>query len=161
MIKKAILGMLVAFAAIVAFPLTAAAQPPTSVQQPANDVEVFSGAASPCPFDITFTGTGVVTVTTYYDNTGTPTRQSVHGALLHTIFSAWHTLVSDGPAPVHVDLSTGQMIVTGKEVAFQVPGDGIVFGQAGRLISAADGSELSFAGHSVTKVSELCAALSP
>ena len=132
MIKKAILGMLTAFAAIVAFPLTAAAQPPTSVQLPVNDVEVFSGAASPCPFDITFTGTGVVTVTTYYDNTGTPTRQSVHGALVHTIFSAWHTLVSNGPAPVHVDLSTGQMIVTGKEVAFHVPGDGIVFGQAGR-----------------------------
>jgi hypothetical protein len=53
------------------------------------------------------------------------------------------------------------MIITGKEVAFHVPGDGIVFGQAGRLILAADGSELSFAGHSVTKVSELCAALSP
>lgn len=161
MIKKAILGMLTAFAAIVAFPLTAAAQPPTSVQLPVNDVEVFSGAASPCPFDITFTGTGVVTVTTYYDNTGTPTRQSVHGALVHTIFSAWHTLVSNGPAPVHVDLSTGQMIVTGKEVAFHVPGDGIVFGQAGRLVLAADGSQLSFAGHSVTNTSALCATLSP
>lgn len=161
MIKKATLGMLTAFAAIVAFPLTAAAQPPTSVQLPVNDVEVFSGAASPCPFDITFTGTGVVTVTTYYDNTGTPTRQSVHGALVHTIFSAWHTLVSNGPAPVHVDLSTGQMIVTGKEVAFHVPGDGIVFGQAGRLVLAADGSQLSFAGHSVTNTSALCATLSP
>jgi hypothetical protein len=150
-----------ASAAIVMFPLPAAAQPPTSMQVAANDVEVFAGADSPCPFDITFTGTGEVTLTTYYDNTGAPTRQSVHGALVHTIFSAWHTLVSNGPAPVHVDLSTGQMIITGKEFAFHVPGDGIVFGQAGRLISAADGSELSFAGRSVTKVPELCAALSP
>ncbi len=105
MIKRiAILGMLTAFAAIVVFPLTAAAQPPTRVQVPVNDMQVFSGAASPCPFDITFTGTGEVTVTTYYDNNGTPTRQSVHGALVHTIFSALHTLVSNGPAPVHVDL---------------------------------------------------------
>jgi len=159
--RIAILGVLMASAAIVMFPLPAAAQPPTSMQIPANDVEVFRGADSPCPFDITFTGTGDVTLTTYYDNTGTPIRQSIHGALVHTIFSAWHTLVSNGPAPVHIDLSTGQMIVTGKEFAFHVPGDGIVFGQAGRLISAADGSELSFAGHSITNTSALCAALSP
>jgi len=53
------------------------------------------------------------------------------------------------------------MIDTGKEFAFHVPGDGIVFGQAGRLVLAADGSELSFAGHSVVNTSELCAALSP
>jgi hypothetical protein len=49
---------------------------------------VSSGANSPCPFDITFTCTGEVTITTYYDNTGTPIRQSIHGALVHTIFSA-------------------------------------------------------------------------
>ena len=120
-----------------------------------------SGANSPCPFDITFTGAGEVTITTYYDNNGTPIRQSVHGALVHTFFSAWHTLVSNGPAPVHVDLSTGQMVITGKETAFHVPGDGIVFGQDGRLILAADNGELSFAGNSVINTSELCAALGP
>ena len=53
------------------------------------------------------------------------------------------------------------LIDTGNEFAFHVPGDGIVFGQAGRLVLAADGSELSFAGHSVVNTSELCAALSP
>ena len=162
MIKTtAILGMLAASTAIVAFPLPAAAQPPTSVQLPTNDVQVYSGAASPCPFDITITGTGEVTLTTFYDNTGTPTRQSIHGALVHTISSAWHTLVSNGPAPVHLDLGTGQMVDTGKEFAFHVPGDGIIVGQAGRLVLAADGSELSFAGHSVTNTSALCTALSP
>jgi len=157
-----ILGMLTASVAFAVFPLTAAAaQPPESVQEPTKDVQVFSGPNSPCPFDITFTGTGEVSVTTYYDNNGTPIRQSIHGALVHTIFSAWHTLVSNGPAPVHIDLGTGQMVDTGKEFAFHVPGDGIVFGQAGRLVSAADGSELSFAGHSVLDTSELCAALGP
>jgi len=142
-------------------PLAASAQPPSSVQVPVNDVQDFSGADSPCPFDITFTGTGTITVTTYYDATGTPIRESVHGALTHTISSAWHTLTSNGPAPVHVDATTGQMIDTGKEFAFHVPGDGIVFGQAGRLIFAADGSELSFAGNSVLNTAALCQALSP
>jgi hypothetical protein len=30
------------------------------------DVQVFSGADSPCPFDITFTGSGTIKLTTYY-----------------------------------------------------------------------------------------------
>src|SRR5439155_16580101 len=111
--------------------------------------------------DIAFTGTGTVTITTYHDNAGTPIRQSIHGALTHTISSAWRTLTSNGPAPVHLDAATGQMIDTGKEFAFHVPGDGIVFGQAGRLIFAADGSELSFAGNLVVNTAALCQALNP
>jgi hypothetical protein len=62
--RIAILGVLMASAAIVMFPRPAAAQPPTSIQVPANDVEVFRGADSPCSFGITFTGTGEVTQTT-------------------------------------------------------------------------------------------------
>ncbi len=143
------------------FPVSASAQAPSAVVMPVNDVETFAGADSPCPFDVTFTGTGTIKLTTYYGNSGTPIRQSVHGALSHTIYSAWHTLVSKGPAPVHIDLSTGQMVETGKEFAFHVPGDATVFGQAGRLTLAADGSELSFAGHSVVDTSALCAALAP
>lgn len=151
-----------AVAAVAAlFPLTATAQAPTVEFVPVNDVQVISGPDSPCPFDITFTGTGTVRLTTYYDDSGTPVRQSVHGALTHTIFSAWHTLVSNGPAPVHVDLASGQMVDTGKEYAFHVPGDGIVLGQSGRLIFAADGSELSFVGHSILDAASLCAALGP
>src|SRR5437762_1704325 len=99
--------LLVAAAAAVAalFPVSAGAQPPTAEQVQVNDVQVLAGSDSPCPFDISFTGTGTITLTTYYDNTGTPIRQSVHGALSHTIFSAWHTLVSNGPAPVHIELA--------------------------------------------------------
>src|SRR3954453_20455066 len=57
-----------------------------------------------CDFDLTFTGTGTVTVTTYYDNTGTPVRQSIHGALLHTLSGPAGSLSTKGPAPVHIDL---------------------------------------------------------
>ena len=38
---------------------------------------------------------------------------------------------------------------------------GIVLGQAGRLVLAADGSQLSFNGNSVDDVEGLCAALAP
>jgi hypothetical protein len=106
------------------------------------------GRRQPCPFDITFTGTGTVTRTTYYDNNATPIRQGIHGALTHTVFSAWHTLVSNGPAPVHIDLVGGQMIDTGMEFAFHLRGDGIVLAQAGRLTLAADDSQLDFVGMS-------------
>jgi hypothetical protein len=119
---------------------------------PVNEVTVFTGADSPCPFDV---------VSTFYGSSGTPIRQSIHGALTHTIGSAWHTLVSNGPAPVHIDLTTGISVDTGKEFAFHVPGDGIVFGQDGRLTLAADGTELAFGGRSVLDVAALCAALAP
>jgi YD repeat-containing protein len=155
-------GLLAAFMALatVSFPSAASAVPPTRVQVPVNDVQDLP-SGSLCAFDLTFTDTGTITLTTYYDNAGNPTSQTVHGALTHTIFSAWHTLSSNGPAPVHMDLATGEMVDTGKEFAFHVPGDGIVFGTAGRLVFAADGSVLSFPGNMVTDTSTLCAALGP
>ena len=60
-----------------AFPAAAAARGPTVELVPVNDVTVFSGADSPCPFDLVFTSTGTVKMTTFYDNSGTPIRQSV------------------------------------------------------------------------------------
>src|SRR3954452_12685641 len=109
--RHVILAVAVAVAAL--FPLTASAQQPTVELVPVDDTQVFAGADSPCPFDITFTGVGTIKLTTFYDANGLPIRQSVHGALTHTIFSAWHTLVSNGPAPVHIDLTSGQMVDTG------------------------------------------------
>src|SRR4051794_6634263 len=153
--------VVVAAAVAAVFPLAASAQQSAVQVVPVNDVQVFAGADSPCPFDITFTGTGMVEVTTYYDANGLPIRQSVHGSLTHTIFSAWHTLVSNGPAPVHLDLAGGQMIDTGKEFGFHVPGGGIVFGQSGRLVLASDGSQLAFTGHTVVDTATLCSALAP
>jgi hypothetical protein len=156
-------GLIVVAAALVAaaFPAAAGATAPTVELVPVNEVIPLSGADSPCPFDLVFTSTGTVKMTTFYDNSGTPIRQSVHGALTHTIGSAWHTLVSNGPAPVHVDLATGDMVDTGKEYAFHVPGDGIVFGVDGRLTLAPDGTQLAFDGNEVVNADELCAALAP
>ena len=143
------------------FPPPAAAQSPTIQLIPVNDVQVFTGTDSPCAFDITFTGTGTIALTTYYDQSGAPLRQAVHGSLTHTVFSDWHTLTSNGPAPVHIDLVNGQMVDTGKELAFHMPGAGVIFGQSGRLTLAADGGQLSFVGHSIVDTAGLCAALAP
>ena len=76
----------------------------------------------------------------------------------HTLFSSWHTLVSNGLAPVHLDLTNGEIVDTGMEFAFHVPGDAIVFGQAGRLTLAADNSQLAFGGMSVFNTDAVCAA---
>jgi hypothetical protein len=158
MLKR--IGLLAGLVALatVWFPSAASAVPPTRVQMPVDDVE---DLPTLCPFDLTFTGTGTITLTTYYDNAGNPISQTVHGALTHTISSAWHTLNSNGPAPVQMDLATGETVLTGKEFAFHVPGDGIVLGMAGRLVLAADNTLLSFAGNMVTDTSTLCAALGP
>src|SRR5438445_4046623 len=95
---------------------TASAPTQTIAEMPADSSQSFSGADSPCGFDITFSAAGTVTVTTYYDNAGLPVRESIHGSLAHSVSSAWHSLSSKGPAPVHIDLTAGLAVDTGKEL---------------------------------------------
>jgi hypothetical protein len=147
--------------AALALPAASAATAPSVETLQVDDAQVLTGADSPCPFDVTFTSTGTVKVTTFFDGSGAPVRQTIHGSLTHTLFSQWHTLVSKGPAPVHIDLASGQMVDTGMEFSFHLPGDGIVLGQAGRATFAADGTPLSFVGMSVLNADALCAALGP
>jgi hypothetical protein len=146
---------------LAAAPSAAAATPPSVETMTVDYAQVLSGADSPCPFPVTFTGAGTVAVTTFTDQQGTPIRQAIHGALTHTLYSQWHTLASNGPAPVHVDLVGGEMIVTGNEFKFRLGGAGVVLGQAGRLVQAPDGSELSFTGRSTLDAAALCGALGP
>jgi hypothetical protein len=136
----------------------ASATPPTTEEMPADYSETFTGADSPCGFDITFSGAGTVRVSTYYDNTGTPTRQSIHGSLAHTLSSAWHTLSSKGPAPVHIDLTAGISVDTGKEFAFHIPGSGVVWAQSGRFVFG-DIGLISYTGLNSLDTTALCAAL--
>src|SRR3954463_6667625 len=113
---------------LAAAPSAARARAPSVETMTVDYAQVLSGADSPCPFPVTFTGAGSVTVTTFTDERGTPIRQAIHGALTHTLFSQWHTLVSSGPAPVHADLVGASMIVTGNEYGFRVRGAGVVLG---------------------------------
>jgi hypothetical protein len=157
---------------LVALPLAAAVAvaPATGASAAAPQVDVVvtrlpavvlaQGAGSPCDFDITFTSTGTIRVTTFLDGSGAPVRSTVHGSLLHTLSSdADHVLSSDGPAPVHMDLTSGQSVDTGLQFRFR-SADGVVLAAAGRLVSGPDGSPLSFAG--LERVDPaLCTALAP
>ena len=118
-------------------------------------------AGSLCDFDVTFTGTGTVTMTTYYDNNGTPVRQSVHGALVHTLSGPVGSLTSNGPAPVHIDLSTGTSTDTGNEYHFNLSGHGVVLAGTGRLVFDSDGNPTLQTGYTVNpdRISALCAVL--
>jgi hypothetical protein len=136
----------------------ASATPPTTEETPADYSQSFTGADSPCGFDITFSAAGTVTVTTYYDNTGTPIRESIHGSLAHTVSSAWHTLSSKGPAPVHIDLTASVAIDTGKEFAFHIPGSGVVWAQNGRFVFG-DIGLISYTGLNSLDTNALCGAL--
>ena len=157
--KRTLLIALVAIAAG-ALAAGAAARTPTTVTEPTDYSETFSGPDSPCGFDVTFTGSGTVTVTTYYDSSGQPVRASAHGSLTHTVSSQWHTLTSNGPAPVHLDLATGLYTDTGKEFAFHVPGAGVVWAQNGRF-DFGDIGVISYSGLNTLDTDALCAALAP
>src|SRR5437764_2729608 len=137
---------------------TASATTPTTAQMPADYSQSFSGSDSPCGFDITFSAAGTVTVTTYYDNAGLPVRESAHGSLAHTVSSAWHTLSSKGPAPVHLDLTAGVAVDTGKEFAFHIPGAGVVWAQNGRFVFG-DIGPISYSGLNSLDTAALCGAL--
>src|SRR4051794_6609100 len=139
---------------------TASATAPTTTEMPGDYSLSFAGADSPCGFDITFSAAGTVTVTTYYDNAGIPVRGTVHGSLTHTVSSAWHSLSSKGPAPVHIDLTAGVAVDTGKEFAFHVPGAGVVWAQNGRFVFG-DTGLISYTGLNSLDTAALCAFLAP
>ena len=139
---------------------TASATTPAIAEMPADSSQSFSGADSPCGFDITFSAAGTVTVTTYYDNAGLPVRESIHGSLAHSVSSAWHSLSSKGPAPVHVDVTAGLAVDTGKEFAFHIPGAGVVWAQNGRFVFG-DAGLISYTGLNTLDTGALCAALAP
>ena len=143
-------------------PGTAFAATPTVETVSVNTFDLVP-AGSLCSFDLTFTGTGTVTVTTYYDNNGVPIRQSIHGALFHTLSGPTGSLTSNGPAPVHIDLTTGTATDTGNEYHFQLVGQGVVLAGTGRLVFDSSGNPILQTGYTVDpdRIAALCAALGP
>jgi hypothetical protein len=97
------------------------------------------------------------------DQNGVPTSQFADGALLHTLSSAWKSISTNGPAPVHVDLATGQQTTTGNEFHFTLAGAGVVLAGAGQLVVDGQDVEVSYLGLNVPadRIPALCAALGP
>ena len=157
-----VLAMLAVTSLVFLRPGTALAATPT-VNTLSVDTSDLVPAGSLCSFDLTFTGTGTVTVTTYYDNDGTPVRQSIHGALLHTLSGPGGTVTSNGPAPVHIDLTSGTAADTGNEYHFNLAGQGVVLAGTGRLVFDSSGNPILQTGYTIDpdRVAALCAALGP
>lgn len=160
--KRAMLTFTILIAAGVAslYPRVAHAAPPTVESMPVNTSDPIP-AGSLCDFDLTFTGTGTVTVTTFYDSNGTPIRKSVHGALIHTLSGPGGTLSTNGPAPVHMDLTTGVATDTGNEYHFNLAGSGVVLAGTGRLGIDSNENVVEQTGYTVApdRIAALCAAL--
>lgn len=143
-------------------PRAAFAAPPSVETVSINTSDVVP-AGSLCRFDLTFTGTGTITITTFYDSTGTPVRQSIHGALIHTLSGPAGTLSTTGPAPVHIDLATGTVADTGNEYHFNLAGHGVVLAGTGRLVFDNNGNPIVQTGYTVDpdRIEALCGELGP
>jgi hypothetical protein len=128
------LGSLVVLAAL-ALPAAALADRPVVTTEHVDYSVLIPADQNPCGFDLVFTGLGDVTVTTFADG-----RQTDQGILQHTISGPGGTLSSIGPAAVHIDLTTGVSTDTGMEFSFHVPGQGVVFAQAGNFSFLPDGT---------------------
>jgi hypothetical protein len=160
--RALVLVTLVAAGLVSLYPDGAHAASPSVETVSVNTTDVVP-AGGLCDFDLTFTGTGTITVTTYYDNTGTPVRQSIHGALLHTLSGPAGSLTSNGPAPVHIDLTSGTATDTGNEYHFNLAGHGVVLAGTGRLVFDSSGTPILQTGYTIDpdRIAALCAALGP
>jgi hypothetical protein len=128
-----------------AFATPAAATPPT--------VETFhfEGTApwASCEgFDIVVNFTLDVVERTFYDNTGEPIRIQAQfqgeGQLVNTVTGASNT--GKSPAMDIVDLEAGTVTTVGLVFHNNLPGEGIVALQAGRITFGEDGNVLFSAG---------------
>lgn len=130
---RTLLGSIIVVLAL-ALPTAALADKPVVTTQPV-DMSIPIPAGTLCGFDLVFTETGNLTVTTFSDGS-----QFFQGILQHTIIGPGGTLSSIGPAPVHFDANTGVITDTGMEFSFHVPGHGVVFAQAGNFSFLPDGT---------------------
>jgi hypothetical protein len=141
---------------------SAAALPPTTAVVPFHVVEVVP-AGEACAFEVTVHHDGTFITTTYYDRDGTPIRRLIRfGEHFTETYSAnGRSLSTISISPAHVDLTTGEITATGNQRHVIVPGVGVVYATAGRMVLVnGTGEVLAFSGLDVPPGSELCAALS-
>ena len=137
----------------------AAATAPTRETVHANpqfDIGECSGDTIHASFDATRT------VTTWYDDAGTPVRRLVHGDIPGTLtnLSTGTTLQTIGVRVIRIDLVTGTSTSTGTNVHVVLPGEGTLSIGAGRFVIDDQGDIVSEHGRLDEELSdELCAVL--
>lgn len=97
-------------------------------------------------------------ITTFFDNEGNPQRMRVrwviHGSLTHSVTGL--TLRDQSTLNITTDLNSGSVTVTGVSFHYAIPGEGLVFLDAGRIVIGPDGSIEFQAGPKVSGFGKLC-----
>jgi hypothetical protein len=149
--------------ALVALTSPAVATPPQSEQL----VDIGLGALPTIDcggFNLTYEMSGErARVTTYFDSAGTPIRMrvrwTIHGTLTHSLTGA--VLRDQSALNITTDLNTGEQTVVGVGFHYTIPGEGVIFLDAGRVIFGSDGSIQFSAGpkDAINGFAPLCNAL--
>ena len=161
--SKRLITLVLVLAAL-ALPASALATPPATETMHVDETFVLAPgtAENPCTFDVTYRNTGTFVITTHFDADGTAVRMFARGSDFLEEYSAnGKVLSSRSPASVHFDSATGTLVGTGNQRHFVVPGLGLVYAQAGRLVlDTATRPTPSGFGLDVPQGAGFCAALS-
>jgi hypothetical protein len=144
-------------------PASAIAAPPQSEQL----IDVGLGALAPIDcgtFTLTYEMSGErARVTTFFDQQGNPKRMrihwTIHGTLIHSL--SGETLRDQSTLIITVDPTSDATTVAGVAFHYAVPGKGLIFLEAGRLIIDAGGGIQFSAGpkDGLAGFGQLCEAL--
>ena len=145
-------------------PMVAFATPPTTEPITFDDTFVYAAGTdeNPCPFELTYHNEGTYLVTTHLDSSGIAVRQFARGIdFLETYSANGKAISSRTPASVHLDVATNTLVGTGNQRHFTVPGAGILYAQAGRVVIDLTTGTVSSTGLNVSEGEEFCSALAP
>jgi hypothetical protein len=102
-------------------------------------------------------------ITTFLDNEGNPRRMRlrwvIHGTLTHS--ATGQTLRDQSTLNITTDINSGSDTLTGVGFHYAVPGKGLIYLEAGRVVFAPDGSIEFQAGQhdGLSGFGKLCEAL--
>jgi hypothetical protein len=152
--------LLLAVTALVVPTLALAAPPPTE-SLVVDDTYVYAAGTdgNPCPFQVTYHNEGTFLITTHLDSSGEVVRQFARGIdFLETYSASGKSISSRTPATVHFDAATNTIIGTGNQRHFTIPGSGILYAQAGRVLIDLDTGTSSSTGLNIPQGDAFCSA---
>jgi hypothetical protein len=147
-----------------AAPMLAPAAPPPTSSIPVDDTFIYAPGTdeNPCAFQVTYHNEGTFLVTTHLDSSGVAVRQFARGTdFLETYSANGRFISSRTPATVHFDVATNTLIGTGSQRHFTIPGSGILYAQAGRVVIDLNTGTSSSTGLNIPQSDAFCSALAP
>lgn len=124
------------------------------------------GLSAACGYAINLYISGTVNTTTFFDASGTPVRATVtfpDFKFTYVNAATGVSITSPSVSVAHVDLITGDVMVTGLTLHLQIPGAsaGQQVGEVGRQVFDAMGDLIASSGHFADFLPQLCILLAP